>query len=242
MSKKSELVGQFSPSSSASAYFHLFWEAVNRANFAGELLKKETDVPRPLINEIVFLQFRKICELIALGSLFLHGDIKQTQGISGDWNADLIVRKLSRLHPSFFPKSATLSFLQGSNGKTDIAIELDTAENALTQPELLTLYRKCGEVLHRGKLVGLDLRGGFKEPDLAPSLLWLKKIAALLNGHVVSRANGAGYYFFDANDAEGKPACAIVTTFGGGVHFEKINVTLAKNPEFSMSETPQRGT
>jgi hypothetical protein len=55
--------------------------------------------------EFCYLQFRMICHLIAFGCLVAHGDIVETQSKNAReaYEADRLIRMLSKLHPDFYP-------------------------------------------------------------------------------------------------------------------------------------------
>jgi hypothetical protein len=105
-------------------------------------------VEPPFVREFCFLQIRMVCELIALGCLVAHGDIAATDAkrLHKQWAADKIMDELGALHPEFFP----YPMRQGRNA---IGHTLDAINpSPLPKSELLRLYWKCGDVLHRGSL------------------------------------------------------------------------------------------
>jgi hypothetical protein len=62
-------------------------------------------LPSPLLREIAFLQFRMLCESIALGCLVVHGDIGETQigNLRKEWSASKIMERLGSLADDFYP-------------------------------------------------------------------------------------------------------------------------------------------
>jgi hypothetical protein len=215
---------KFSAEQAAQSYLLLFWEAINRANFVGSILNNGTNIPSPITLEICYLQFRKICEMIALGSLFLHGDLPETEKLTGEWNAEQIMKKLARLHPNFFPHSATI-VLDTSSGNRVWKVEQDTNPNAIKQNEVTNLYNKCGDILHRGKIKTLDFTVFPETTAFVEMRSWQEKIVALLNSHLIMRANRMGFYLFNAQDADGKPSCSVGEYKNGGVVLHNIRTT-----------------
>ena len=65
-----------------------------------------TGLPKGAIREFCFLELRMLCELIALGCLTAHGDLK-TSKLKQVYEADRIIRRLQKLHPDFFSVGAT---------------------------------------------------------------------------------------------------------------------------------------
>ena len=63
---------------SAQLYTVLMGEVKLRHACLARLMRGETGLEPPFIREFCFLQFRMICETIALGCLVAHGDIEAT--------------------------------------------------------------------------------------------------------------------------------------------------------------------
>lgn len=57
-----------------------------------------------MVGEIFCLQFRLIYEIIALGGLEAHGDIKEAMALKGTYEPRKIIQKLGRLNPHFYPQ------------------------------------------------------------------------------------------------------------------------------------------
>ena len=128
--------------------------------------------------ELGYLQLRKICELIAIGCLVAHGDIKETQAsaLQKKWDPAKILRQLGELHTDFFPIPVTLTIVP------QVSVHMEPVLTGfLSKTDLLELYGKSGDFLHRGSLRNL-LRG--KITDVSPDLLhWGHKIVTLLQNH-----------------------------------------------------------
>jgi hypothetical protein len=65
----------------------------------------------PFVKDFCYLQIRMLCELVALGCLVAHGDVKETStnSMRRQWSADKIMDSLERLHPDFYPKAVVKS-------------------------------------------------------------------------------------------------------------------------------------
>src|SRR5216683_4237681 len=72
----------------------------------GKVTTEGTPLSAPILREFGFLQLRLLCEVVALGCLIAHGDIKatQTSRVRKMWEADRIIAKLEDLHPDFYPR------------------------------------------------------------------------------------------------------------------------------------------
>ncbi len=60
-------------------YANLMSEVKVRMASIETICNNQNGLPGPLVREFCFLQLRMICELIALGCLTAHGDIKGVQ-------------------------------------------------------------------------------------------------------------------------------------------------------------------
>jgi hypothetical protein len=160
------------------AYSKLMQEAKHRLLAMDTALGGKTGLPDGAIPEFCFLQLRMLCELIALGCLTAHGDVV-TGKLRGSYQADKIIRDLQELHPKFYPYAAT-------EGET--ATELK--EEGFTKEELVKLYRRCGDVLHRGTVETVWSRGYADAADIEEIRTWKQKIEALLSHHAIFMADG----------------------------------------------------
>src|SRR5262245_1027129 len=119
-------------------YSVLMQEAKARLLAMDTALEGKTGLPEVAVREYRFLQLRMLCELISLGCLTAQGNL-QTGKLKDEYRADKIISRLQRLHADFDPYAAT---------RTEAGIEL--RKDGFTKEELVKLYWKCGDVLHRG--------------------------------------------------------------------------------------------
>jgi hypothetical protein len=85
--------------------------------------------------------------LITLGALVAHGDIAATKSskLQKAWHAKEIMDELLKLHPEFYP----YPMRQGAHNHRI----LDAVDpSPLPRDELLNLYGKAGDYLHRGSV------------------------------------------------------------------------------------------
>jgi hypothetical protein len=142
-------------------------------------------IPGVILSEFCFLQLRMICELIALGCLTAHGDIKAATKLRNDFAADKIMNQLEKLHPTFYPSPVSQSV---SLVKDNIRAHHLTGITSkfLTKEELVALYRKCGNKLHKGSLKKLISAKTPIETNFLEVFGWTAKIRELLNHHTIS--------------------------------------------------------
>jgi hypothetical protein len=156
-------------------------------------------VPR-LLQEFAYLQLRMLCEIIAVGCLVAHGDIKDS-GTLKLWEAPRILKKLEELNADFFPRA--VRFQKLPNG--DIHLDNYNAPH-LTKTELAKLWGQSGDFLHRGGAKNLTARHGkILNVDLDAIIEYGQKILNLLEQHVISSADKRGHLLvaLAADDAGG---------------------------------------
>lgn len=170
----------------ANMYASIMSEAKFRALSINTLTGSDNALPTQLQREYCFLQLRMLCELITLGCLVAHGDIEETKSspLQKAFHAGDIVKRLEKLHPNFYPSPRNLIFNSDH-------VHLDVYDREfLTKGELITLYGKCGDALHRGSLRQL-LRPEEPTPaDFRDIQEWGQKILNLLSVHLISRIGG----------------------------------------------------
>lgn len=168
-------------------YANLMVEVKIRMTSIETACSGQTGLPGPLVREFCFLQLRMICELIALGCLTAHGDIKATQSgkLAKEYSADRILMLLGNLHPDFYPRPSRHTQL-GSHGHHFEAIK----DGFMTKADLSQLYQRCGGILHRGSIKKL-LAGKMAFQTNFPEIIRLtQKIHNLLQIHQVMLLGG----------------------------------------------------
>ncbi len=216
---------QFSTDSAVQRYLPLMHELAIRIDLISHACDGKLNLTPPYAREYAYLQFRRICELIALGCLLLHGDLPyaQTQTAKREWNAEKIMRNLHKNHPHSFPQSVIRE--KTSNGWN---IKANSNINALTLDEFNKLYIECGEVLHRGKIRSLEDSGVITSKDYQKIIDWQRKIFDLMNGHLIGRLNDNSFYIISLKTESGFPECSIFTlneTSAWDVVTQKMNIS-----------------
>lgn len=168
-------------SEAMNQYSRLVAEAVGRLHIVEHTVNNGAGLHVRYGRELCFLQLRKVCELIALGCLVVHGDIKETGAnqFQKEHSADKIMKALERLHPHFYPEPAGLKKENGFSVLSRLQVDY------LTKEDLLSLYGSCGDVLHVGSLKRL-LKGGATEVDNYDDVVMsARKADFLLRGHYI---------------------------------------------------------
>lgn len=165
-------------------YGRLMHEAKARIYCIGVALTGHLDLPTPAIREFCYLQFRMLCELIALACLTAHGDIAEATPLTKEYAADKIVGRLEELHPGFYP--CPIKRTKGAEATSPEQI----LDGFLTKQDLISLYRKCGNALHRGSLKKLLASYSQDKSDFEDFAQWGQKIHTLLYDHTIDLVNG----------------------------------------------------
>jgi len=140
--------------------------------------------------ESVYLQFRKILELIALGSLVANKNefSKAYANFAKYWNAQYLLRDIERLNPDFYPRPIVEVPSKQPGAKMEWQ---DKKEGFLTKDEFLKLYEKSGAITHAGNPYGSQVDYGYYERKIQG---WLDKIIGLLNSHTIKLLNDPNVY------------------------------------------------
>jgi hypothetical protein len=157
-------------------------DAINRATGGMMILTS------PMVHEFCFLQFRYICELIALGCLVAHGDIGATKSktFRKMWAPNEIFQKLNELHASFYPYPTEV---RPKEKHLELYLVGEKEADFLTKTELVDLWNTCGKVLHKGgvkKLLAPKSPIQKNYPEIAK---WSAKIVKLLTIHTIARTS-----------------------------------------------------
>jgi len=163
-------------------YAQVMRELKRRIEFINYLLSGNgyTLYPETTI-ESVYLQLRKILELIAMASLVPnqkeYGRVHKDFGIH--WNAKLLLKNLEKINPNNYPNP-----IKEIPSKTpDIKAHFeDLKEGFLTKNDFIHVYKKCSKVLHADNPFGRSSDYKYYQSVLPE---WLSKIMVLLNTHTI---------------------------------------------------------
>ena len=148
--------------------------------------------------ECVYLQLRKILELIALGSLVANKVefSKVYSEFSKCWHAQYLLRDIERVNPGFYPIPA----IENPNSKPGGPVDLQFKEDGfLTKKDFIKLYEKCGKILHAKNPYDAPIDYASYEKAIQG---WLTKITRLLSSHVIRLINDPNLYLIHMNEPE----------------------------------------
>jgi len=172
----------------AKLYTHLLEEIQIRLSSIEDALSGKLPLSPMLTREFCFLQIRMICELVASGCLVMHGDIPATREgrLQKAWKADVIMAELGKIHTNFYPRPVRQKLLTDPSVPGPRKIHLEPLKSGFfSRDELIRLYGKCGDVLHKGNLKRLLKPGENLQWDTAETIEIISKLRGLLDQHQI---------------------------------------------------------
>jgi hypothetical protein len=143
-------------------------------------------VPR-LLQEFCYLQLRMLCEIIAVGCLIAHDDVKDKSTLKS-WKIPEIMTRLEELNARFYPRGIRLRKHAGGVHFDDYPVP------QLSKVELIELWERSGSFLHRGSAKNLiAATGKILNVDLDMVINYGQKILNLLEQHVISSADNKAH-------------------------------------------------
>jgi hypothetical protein len=189
-------------------YANLMEEARYRIEAMDAALSGRLPLPDMILEEFIYLQIRLLCEIVALGCLIAPGDFTQDQltKLRDEYDADKIIKTLAPLSATFFPEPIRISVGPPSptDPKGSVHIDLAPAGSFLTKDELLSLYGRTGNYLHRGKLKRLESRPPYSAVDLGSATAYAKKTLGLLDQHRIRSLDNLRHWYCALKGPDGK--------------------------------------
>lgn len=196
-----------------ATYLAIMEEVKDRSRVLNAIYQNEALFPNTIVREICYLQFRCLCELVALACLVAHGDVSNTKKIRDTWEANKIIAEMSKLKPLFYPQPCE-SRSGGIVGLPHI--------NHLTKDDLIKLWGISGDVLHRTPLSQyVDPSPTRRPKDFSDVVAWGEKIAALLDVHWITLTETRGML---VSLTEGKGGKARASTFDFSLTEGKVHI------------------
>lgn len=198
-----ELVG-------ATRYLELMKEIKQRTLVVHRLLVGEASTGFMQTNvEVIYLQYRKILELIAFGSLVanVNAYAKARKSYAREWRAKQILNAVEAVHPHFYPNPVT----QRRKKDKIHTVELHEFKGSyLSRGDFERLYDACGDILHSNNPYGSPYEYQ-KYRDAAPE--WALKIRNLLTVHAVQLFNQKQFYLIQMGSSSSDPTYTLFQRF-----------------------------
>lgn len=165
-------------------YVDLMDEARIRIHALRDVINDKNRWAPRLLQEFAYLQLRILCETIAVCCLIAHGDIKN-KAVLKKWRVTDIIEALETLGNDYYPRGIRMKHTPVGG------LNLENYNvPQLTKHELVTLWNKSGEFVHRGSFK--SLLAAPRKPiqvNLDPIFQYGQKITHLLDQHVVISAD-----------------------------------------------------
>src|ERR1700694_4124041 len=162
-------------------YINCMEEVRDRINLVTTIVAHTVTTGREVFDiELVFLQLRKVLELIAFASLTAN-KAKYSAAhakFAEHWKAKLMLKELEKINLDFYPVPIEQPQLQANGAKHIPAV----TEGFLTKDDFEFLYDKSSDILHvRNPFTGKDriVQIGHSVNE------WVSRIQALLGLHMV---------------------------------------------------------
>jgi hypothetical protein len=138
--------------------------------------------------ESICLQFRKILELIAFGSLVCHNkEYSAVRAITKDWHAARILKAVEQINPDFYPIPVRGWVGPDRNGQHKLAMFRGVQ---LTRIQFAALYDQCGQLLHSQNPFTRH-KSSVSFLNRAPNMM--HRVQGLLSEHVVTLPLGKDF-------------------------------------------------
>lgn len=150
----------------------------------------------PTTVECIYLQLRKVLELIAFGSLVANKKLyaEVHDNFAKHWNAKLLVQDLRRVNPNFYPR-AIHEVAPEDPGRGNHFVDRD---DSLTEREFVELYERCGRILHADNPFGSKADWKQYREEI---MSWRQKLLNLLNSHTIRLIDESRFYLVHMEEA-----------------------------------------
>ena len=147
--------------------------------------------------EVTFLQLRHILELMATALLTVNQDAVSALRQRGarSWHALDILRAIEDVNENFYPKPSK----RGQEDVHGVTSLIEIKGGFLTKDRFISLYRRCGEILHTRNPFDHNPIRLIDSPENCPRVLrqadqWLAKTIRLLTHHEFQLKNDKNVY------------------------------------------------
>lgn len=200
---------------SVKLYLMLMEEAKVRFDLINFAHRNDAGLPPAIVREICYLQFRFLCEIIALGCLAAHGDIRNKKAMNTTYEPGKLLKSLEVLNPHFYPQPTVQV---NEVGRTGFVGRPDIPH--LTKADLPKLWGMCGGILHRTPMATVYAVSKQRPDDMSDIFEWSQKLTGLLNSHWITLVENKQGLFVTLRSEDTGKAKATIMTFGG----EQVNL------------------
>jgi hypothetical protein len=186
---------------SINTYLLIMEEIKRRIVVVNHFLADGNAVYKATQLETIYLQLRKIVELISYSTLVTNKDVynEQYKNYMTVWRPNNIFKGIEVIHPNFYP----IPIKQNPPTKQGVFHDLDEIESGfLTKEDLLMLLDKCGDIMHADNPFGTRIDYSTFEED---ARRYTDKIVKLLGVHKVMFFESEHLYLVQMCENDKKP-------------------------------------
>jgi hypothetical protein len=216
----------FDPVKAIQAYLPLMHEFAIRSDLVAKALTGNMEFTPPFAREFAYFQFRRMCELIALGGVYIHGNLPgaQQNAFTKEWHAEKLMKLLHKHHAHAFPQPVTRTLEPDGT----LNLTANNKPNSLKYSEFRQLYNECGEVLHRGTARTVHISSICTQEAFNKTALWQTKLVTLMDQHSIVSSDDRRMFMFTLRTLEtGYPAASIFDIADGRMSESIYNMELA---------------
>jgi hypothetical protein len=179
--------------------YRILMETVKlRIALIDDMMHGKCNLPDIPLIESAALQFRKVLELVAFGSLVANEKVyKATHAnFAKEWNAKNLLARLGKLNANFYP----IPVKQVQPDKPGILLRHEkVTQGYLTNKDFIDAYQQCSELIHTTN--PYDRKSHFDPKVHSKTLFeWRNQIVSLLNLHELRLYNDPGMALCSMND------------------------------------------
>src|SRR5690348_14610209 len=163
----------------AHLYLQCMVEIKERLNITNAIL--QSDLGALFVHEICCLQYRHICELIAIACLAAQGDFQTQRAFRDEYNPAKIFNALRGLYPNFFPQPSTITTSAGHHH-----LDANSKPDAYREADITKLWSMCGDDLHRTSVTKFLKKAAKAPPPVKVHQRHMTGLVRLLETHVIA--------------------------------------------------------
>lgn len=188
---------------SINLYLNTMVEIKRRLSEALYLIHEGKTLYKATRLEAVYLQFRKIAELISFSTLVTNEDLycQTYNDYKRAWRVNSIFERIEKLHPNFYPEPV----IQLPHENPQFLHSLVALEDGFaTKEDLISLWNKCNDIMHAQS--PFIERFDYRKYDEQASI-YANKIIKLLNVHKIKLYQNENLFLIQMSEQDKEPTC-----------------------------------
>jgi hypothetical protein len=192
-------------------YLQLMEEIRLRFEIINNTHQNTVGVRPEFVREIGFLQFRLICETIAIACIIAHGN--RDKRVLRRYEPAVVMQELRKLNPHFYPQPVEIEIAEKDGVKGTRITGRQNEKDHLKQNDLTNLWSVAGDELHRTPLNKLTKRRHPSGASFSDIFHWGAKLTGLLSSHLIVLNDTRSLVVFLMSIEAGKPIAWLMDHF-----------------------------